>query len=57
VFVMKDFKKQISKFKKMENLADIQAWVENERLSITTKLFLIATLNWTGRLSRPHFEI
>jgi hypothetical protein len=42
---MKDFKKQISKFKKMENLADGQAWVGNERVSITTKLFLMATSN------------
>jgi len=29
--IRKDFKRQISKFKKMENLADVQAWVGNER--------------------------
>jgi hypothetical protein len=29
--IRKDFKRQISKFKKRENLADVQAWVGNER--------------------------
>jgi hypothetical protein len=37
--IRKDFKRQISKIKKMENLADVLAWVGNEREFRTTKLF------------------
>jgi len=43
--IRKDFKRHISKIKKMENLADLLAWVRNEREFRTTKLFLMATLN------------
>jgi hypothetical protein len=37
--IRKDFKRHISKIKKMENLADVLAWVGNEREFRTTKLF------------------
>jgi hypothetical protein len=38
VFVMEDFIKQISKFKKMENLADVQAGLEMRKTFDNNKI-------------------